>query len=80
MYVLDRFEEEIAILVCDADGSILELKRCELPEALSEGDCLQRLADGSWRIDVDETQRRRQEMRGRLRRLFQRGQPHEPEA
>lgn len=69
-YILERFEEEWAMIECSygEDISFQQLPRKELPENAKEGDVLQR-TDSGWQIDEAETKERRAVMEKRLRAL-----------
>lgn len=67
-YIVDRIEEGIA--VCEtARKECRKIPLKHLPENLREGDVLCEAEDGIV-IDVEATNRRRQEMREKLNALF----------
>lgn len=67
MTVIDRFENNIAVL--EIDGVIIETDRSELPENAREGDVLTE-NNGVWCIDFTATERRRAEIREMMKRLM----------
>lgn len=67
MIIIDRFEEDIAVL--ETDEGMTEINRFYLPENAQEGDVL--INDGEELIiDHETTEKRRNEMREKLRRLM----------
>lgn len=64
-YAIDRFEEELAVLVDDEENTST-VERALLPEDAVQGDVLT-LEEGRYRRDGEETARRRE----RIRRLEQ---------
>jgi hypothetical protein len=70
-YVIDRYEEDQAVLVDDNRG-IHRISVSDLPASCSEGDVLLLVA-GAWKADVEETKRRRQNLNTRLQNLFAKG-------
>lgn len=69
MIIIDRFEEEIAVL--ETDSGMLEIKRELLPENAAEGDVLAE-TDGAYIVDAEATQARRAAVREKYRRLRRR--------
>lgn len=67
MTVIDRFENNIAVL--EIDGVITETDRLLLPENAREGDILTE-NDGKWIVDVSATEKRRAEIREIMKRLM----------
>ncbi len=67
MTVIDRFEDNIAVL--EADGEMVEIPREKLPAEAREGDILN-FADGIYTIDEKATNERRSAVRSRLYRLM----------
>ena len=65
MNIIDRFEEDYAVI--ETDGGMINVLRSELPENAAEGDVL--TYDGTWAVDETATEERRSSMRSRLRRL-----------
>ena len=64
--VIDRIENEIAILIWDDE----RLERCplkDLPPGIREGDCL---AGPPWKLDREETEKRKKMNEERLIKLF----------
>ncbi len=66
---LDRFEGEMAVLIGEPQGTVVNVPRSDLPENLKQGDTLR--FDGY--VDQDETSRRRATVRARIDRLKKRG-------
>ncbi len=66
MLSVERFEGAYALCE-DEDGRRITLLRAALPKALREGDLL--VWEGAWRIDTDETARRRAFLREVAERL-----------
>lgn len=66
-YTIDRIEEGVAVCE-DENGEQIKLLASQLPEGAGEGDILFK-ESGEWRLDLEETGRRRQKMREKLRRL-----------
>jgi len=68
-YIIDRIEQEIVI--CESEsGSKVKLSARELPKEAREGDVISNV-NGVFRIDGEETKRRRQKMREKLNRLIE---------
>ncbi len=74
---IDRFEEDIAVLIVGEDERKLNVPRSSLPEGAEEGDWLQvELQEGtltSAKLDREELQRRKQQVEDLLRELRGRG-------
>lgn len=66
-YTIDRIEEGIAIFE-DENGEQVKTCSNQLPKGAKEGDILSYIS-GQWRIEQEETRRRRQGMRERLKHL-----------
>lgn len=70
MIIVDRIEG--ILVVCEQDDkSHIELPLNKLPPKVREGDCLIPQPDGSYRIDHQETNRRRQHSIEIAKRLFE---------
>ncbi|MDE5834353.1 MAG: DUF3006 domain-containing protein [Ruminococcus sp.] len=67
MTVIDRFENNIAVL--ESDGVIIETDRSLLPENAREGDVVVE-TDGQWTVDVSATEERRTQIRELMKRLM----------
>ncbi len=67
MTVIDRFENNIAVI--ETDSGIIEVDRSQLPENAREGDVLTE-NNGVWTVDVDETEKRRSDIREMMKRLM----------
>lgn len=67
MNVIDRFENDIAVI--ETDGGIIEVDRLQLPENAREGDVLTE-NNGVWTVDVDKTEKRRSDIREMMKRLM----------
>jgi hypothetical protein len=62
---IDRFEEDIAVLLVGAEENVVNTPRSGLPPETKQGDVL-RL---SVTVDHDETERRRESVREKIERL-----------
>lgn len=68
LLIIDRIEADIA--VCELpDRTMQHIPLSALPGGVREGDCLRPQGDG-YRVDAEETERRRQQNAERLRRLL----------
>jgi len=67
MTVIDRFENDIAVL--ETDSGITEVKREYLPEYAKEGDVLVFSGDG-WTVDSEATEQRKERIRELMKRLI----------
>ena len=66
-YIVDRIEGDLA--VCERDDlEFFDIPLEKLPEGTKAGDCL--VFDGEWRIDSDETERRKARIEKKMRDLF----------
>lgn len=66
-YTIDRIGE--MVIVCeDENGDMLKVQASELPEGVREGDILTE-TEGTWTLEKEETERRRQRIREKLRGL-----------
>jgi len=66
-YTIDRIGE--TVIICeDENGDMLKVKSSELPEGVREGDILTE-TEGTWTLEKEETERRRQRIREKLRGL-----------
>ncbi|KEZ88426.1 MULTISPECIES: DUF3006 domain-containing protein [Clostridia] len=66
-YTIDRISE--IIVICeDENGDMVKVQASALPEGVREGDILTE-ADGTWTLELEETERRRQRIREKLRGL-----------
>jgi hypothetical protein len=70
VWVLDRFEDGVAVLENQSTREIKNLPRTGLPESAREGDILFCTSEGVWRVDREGTKKRAAEMRDRFRRLL----------
>lgn len=66
-YTIDRIGETIVICE-DENGDMVKVQALELPEGVREGDILTK-ADGTWTLEREETERRRQRIRDKLKGL-----------
>lgn len=57
-FIIDRFEGVYA--VCEHDGQMVEIPKARLPRGVRAGDALV-CEDGVYRVDVQETARRREQ-------------------
>jgi hypothetical protein len=71
--VIDRFEEDIAVLIVGVDERRMEVHRKQLPKNAKEGQWLQVEIEngviGSASIDEEETAKVKQRIAGKLERL-----------
>lgn len=67
MTVIDRFENDIAVL--ETDSGIIEVNREYLPEYAKEGDVLVFSGDG-WTVDSEATEQRKERIRELMKRLI----------
>lgn len=65
---LDRFEDDIAVLVVEPEQTVVNVPRSELPEGVDQGDVVR--LEGT--VDRVETERRRQEVQEKIERLKRR--------
>jgi len=66
-YTIDRISE--MVIICeDENGDMVKVKASALPEGVREGDILTE-AEGMWTLELEETERRRQRIREKLRGL-----------
>jgi hypothetical protein len=66
-YIIDRIGKKIVICE-DENGDMIKVETCVLPEGIREGDILTG-NDGTWTLEEEETEQRRQRMREKLRSL-----------
>lgn len=59
MYIIDRFEGDIAVI--EADETMLEIPRSQLPPEAQEGDVLQKNGD-TYTVDRVATEKRKEEI------------------
>lgn len=69
IYIIDRFEENLAILE-DEDRKMLEIEREILPKEAKEGDCIKKTEKG-YEIDETETAKRRGRIHSLMNQLFE---------
>lgn len=68
-YVIDRFEEELAI--CENDNKeTVAIEKAKLPDSAREGDVIQ-FQDSIWQLDTKETEARRKRIRKKMMDLFE---------
>jgi hypothetical protein len=68
-YTIDRISE--MVIICeDENGDMVKVQASALPEGVREGDILTE-ADGMWTLELEETERRRQRIREKLRGLIE---------
>jgi len=66
-YTIDRISE--IIVICeDENGDMVKVQASALPEGVREGDILTE-TEGTWTLEKEETERRRQRIREKLRGL-----------
>lgn len=68
-FIIDRIEEERAVLECE-DGGSAELEVKSLPKNIKEGDVLY-FEEGSYFLDKQETEHRRQKIKNLMDSLFE---------
>jgi hypothetical protein len=73
-WVIDRFEENTAVLENTQTLEAVTRAKDDLPAGVREGDALLQNADGSFALDRDETNDRTQRIRNRMNRILRRGQ------
>ncbi len=66
---IDRFEEDKAVLECE-NGDMITLDRSVLPKNVNEGDVLH-FEEGSYFLDAEETEKRRQRIKSLMDSLFE---------
>ena len=66
-YIVDRFEGEFAVLE-KADGTTIDVTKSEIPNA-KEGDVII-FNDGAYIIDEAETQKRKEMIAEKMKKLF----------
>lgn len=68
-YIIDRLEEDLAI--CETEfKKLVSIPKEQLPDGFKEGDVLKE-NEGTFTIDQEETNGRRQEMKRKLKNLFE---------
>ena len=67
-YTVDRIEGAYAVIEDDA-MKLADVKLCELPDDIKEGDIL-RLENNIYIIDTERTRQVKQEMRERFEKMF----------
>lgn len=68
-YIIDRFEGDLA--VCEAeDRKTIDIERSKLPENADVGDVII-LENGHFRVDKQETNKRRKEIEDLMNELFE---------
>lgn len=65
---IDRFEEDIAVLVVEPECTVVNVPRSDLPKEIRQGDVVR--LEGS--VDKEETNRRRSEAQEQIERLKRR--------
>lgn len=68
-YSVDRIEGDIVVMIGD-DGKIVKVTLSTLKIDVKEGDCLL-LIDGGYRLDIEETRKRRSDIATFQDELFQ---------
>lgn len=71
IYVLERFEDGTAVLEC-GDGRFIELPRSVLPKRAKPGDVLREYRKGRYRVDREETDKRKAAADALMKRMFRR--------
>ena len=68
-WIIDRFEGEYAVCEGEGEESLL-IERAKLPKGAEAGSVLRVMKNGSLLLDIDETRRRREKIREKLRQLL----------
>ena len=71
-FVVDRIQDGIAVLECQATGQTVEVPKSGLPKTVREGHVLVKDGD-SYAIDRAATQQRRDNIKARLEKILGRG-------
>jgi len=69
-FIIDRIEDVIAVLECQATGVLIELPKSILPKGAREGHFLIKISDDAYTIDREATQRRREDIKRRLEKIL----------
>ncbi|MEE1055766.1 MAG: DUF3006 domain-containing protein [Acutalibacteraceae bacterium] len=67
--IIDRFENGYAICE-DKDKSFFGIELSELPKGVKSGDVLDIDDNSKIKINLEETQRRKSRMQGKMKKLF----------
>jgi 3-phosphoglycerate kinase len=68
-YIIDRFEGDLA--VCETeDGKMVDIEKSKLPKNAEVGDVII-LENGRFRVDKEETDKRRKEIEDLMNELFE---------
>ena len=67
-YIVDRFEGDFAVLESENGGTV-DILKSDLPD-VKEGDVIV-FEDGYYKVDREETQRRRELIAEKMRKLFE---------
>ncbi|ARP44588.1 MULTISPECIES: DUF3006 domain-containing protein [Anoxybacillaceae] len=68
-YIIDRFEGDLA--VCEAeDGKMVDIEKSNLPKNAEVGDVII-LENGHFRVDKEDTDKRRKEIEDLMNELFE---------
>jgi len=67
-WILDRYEEDFAILEDNKTREILEISRKEMPKGAREGHVL-RIENGQYCLDLEETAKRKQMIQEKFSKL-----------
>ncbi|MCL2405131.1 MAG: DUF3006 domain-containing protein [Defluviitaleaceae bacterium] len=70
IFIIDRIEDGIAVLECQATGNIIELPRKIMPRGAREGHMLIKVSDDAYSIDYEATQKRRDDIKRRLEKIL----------
>lgn len=69
-YIIDRFEKNIAI--CENENkTLLHFSKDQLPTHAKEGDIIIQKEDGTFVIDINETQSKKDKIRKKIDQLFE---------
>jgi len=76
-WVIDRFEEDSAVLESTTTLETIALPKADLPKEANPGDTLF-MQDGEWQFDHEETEARRKRIQERFRRIKERVRQERP--
>ena len=68
MIIIERFEENIAVLEDSNTGEVVDINRTLLPKSAREGDVIE-LIDGKYVVNSEKTEIRRKSIIDRMRRM-----------
>jgi Protein of unknown function (DUF3006) len=68
-YIIDRFEDDLAVCE-DENGKMVDIEKSKLPKNAEVGDVII-LENGHFRVDKEETDKRRKEIEDLMNELFE---------